>query len=108
MKKYLQKLGKKSHKAILKKIDTKTKDNVLLKFSHLLKNNSNKILKENKKDIKFATLKNINKNLITRLEINQSKLISIIKTIIDIAKLKDPVGIVLDKWQRPNGLKNLL
>ncbi len=105
MKKYLQKLGKKSHKAILKKIDTKTKDNVLLKFSHLLKNNSNKILKENKKDIKFATLKNINKNLITRLEINQSKLISIIKTIIDIAKLKDPVGIVLDKWQRPNGLK---
>ncbi len=105
MKKYLQKLGKKSHKAILKKIDTKTKDNVLLKFSHLLKNNSNKILKENKKDIKFANLKNINKNLITRLEINQSKLNSMIKTTIDIAKLKDPVGTVLDKWQRPNGLK---
>ena len=24
---------------------------------------------------------------------------------IDISRLKDPVGVVLDKWQRPNGLK---
>ncbi len=105
MKKYLQKLGKESKKATLKKIDTKTKNKVLLKFSYLLKKNSNKVLRQNKKDIKFAKLKNINKNLIARLEVNKSKLSSIIKTIIDITKLKDPVGVILDRWQRPNGLK---
>ena len=105
MKKYLQKLGKESKKATLKKIDTKTKNKVLLKFSYLLKKNSNKILKQNQKDVKFAKLKNINKNLIARLEVNKSKLSSIIKTIIDITKLKDPVGVTLDRWQRPNGLK---
>ncbi len=105
MKKYLQKLGKESKKATLKKIDTKTKNKVLLKFSYLLKKNSNKVLRQNKKDIKFAKLKNINKNLIARLEVNRSKLSSIIKTIIDITKLKDPVGVILDRWQRPNGLK---
>ena len=105
MKKYLQKLGKESKKATLKKIDTKTKNKVLLKFSYLLKKNSNKVLRQNKKDIKYAKLKNISKNLIARLEVNKSKLSSIIKTIIDITKLKDPVGVILDRWQRPNGLK---
>ena len=105
MKKYLQKLGKESKKATLKKVDTKTKNKVLLKFSYLLEKNSSKILSQNKKDIKFAKLNNINKNLIARLEVNKSKLSSIINTIIDITKLKDPVGVILDRWQRPNGLK---
>ena len=105
MKKYLQKLGKESKRATLKKIDTKTKNKVLLKFSYLLKKNSNKVLRQNKKDIKYAKLKNISKNLIARLEVNKSKLSSIIKTIIDITKLKDPVGVILDRWRRPNGLK---
>ena len=64
MKKYLQKLGKESKKATLKKIDTKTKNKVLLKFSYLLKKNSNKVLRQNKKEIKFAKLKNISAGFI--------------------------------------------
>ncbi len=105
MKKYLQKLGEESYKASLEKVDTIKKNKVLLKFSYLLKKNINKILRQNKKDIKFAKIKNINKNLIARLELNEFKLDSIIKTIIEIIKLKDPVNVILDKWQRPNGLK---
>ena len=105
MKKYLQKLGHAACRASLYKVDTKIKNKVLLKFSYLLKKNASKILRQNNKDIKFAKIKNINKNLITRLEINKPKLDSIIKTIIEITKLKDPVGVILDKWQRPNGLR---
>ena len=105
MKKYLQKLGRAAYRASLYKVDTKIKNKVLLKFSYLLKKNASKILRQNNKDIKFAKIKNINKNLITRLEINKPKLDSIIKTIIEITKLKDPVGVILDKWQRPNGLR---
>ena len=105
MKKYLQKLGEESYKASLEKVDTIKKNKVLLKFSYLLKKNASKILRQNNKDVKFAKIKNINKNLITRLEINKPKLDSIIKTIIEITKLKDPVGVILDKWQRPNGLR---
>ena len=51
MKKYLQKLGQNSYQASLEKVDTNTKNKVLLKFSHLIKTNLNKILKQNKKDI---------------------------------------------------------
>ena len=51
MKKYLQKLGQNSYKASLEKVDTNTKNKVLLKFSDLIKKNLNKILKQNKKEI---------------------------------------------------------
>ncbi len=105
MKKYLQKLGRAAYRASLYKVDTKIKNKVLLKFSSLLKKNASQILRQNNKDIKFAKIKNINKNLITRLEINKPKLDSIIKTIIEITKLKDPVGVILNKWKRPNGLR---
>ena len=105
MKKYLQKLGQNSYKASLEKVDTNTKNKVLLKFSDLIKKNLNKILKQNKKDIKYAKIKNIDKNLVARLELDKLKLSSITKTIIEITKLKDPIGVVLDKWKRPNGLK---
>ncbi len=105
MKKYLQKLGQNSYKASLEKVDTNTKNNVLLKFSYLIQKNLNKILIQNKKDIKYAKIKNIDKNLVARLELDKLKLSSIIKTIIEITKLKDPIGVILDKWQRPNGLK---
>ena len=105
MKKYLQKLGRDSYKASLEKVDTKTKNAVLLKFSYLIKKNLNKILIQNRKDIKYSKIKNLDKNLVARLELDKLKLGSIIKTIIEITKLKDPIGVILDKWQRPNGLK---
>ena len=37
MKKYLQKLGQNSYKASLEKVNTNTKNKVLLKFSYLIK-----------------------------------------------------------------------
>ena len=56
MKKYLQKLGQDSYKASLERVDTKTKNKVLLKFSYLIKKNLNKILSQNRKDIKYAKI----------------------------------------------------
>ena len=105
MKKYLKKLGQASYKASLNKVNTKLKNKVLLKFSKLLRKNSSEILLQNKRDVEVAKKKNINKNLIARLEISKKTLNKIVKTVIDISRLKDPVGIILDKWQRPNGLK---
>ena len=59
MKKYLQKLGQNSYQASLEKVDTNTKNKVLLKFSDLIKKNLNKILKQNKKDIPTKTAQKI-------------------------------------------------
>jgi len=100
----LKKIAKNSRKAFEKKIDPIKKDKVLNKFASLLLNNKKKIIKENTKDIKFAKKKKLKENLIKRLEINEEKIIDIIKSINQIIKIKDPTNKILDKWKRPNGL----
>ena len=51
MSKLLKKIGSNSRKALNIKINSKKKNKVLKDFVTLIKNNKNKILNENKKDI---------------------------------------------------------
>ena len=100
----LEKIVKNSRIAFESKIDSIKKDRVLKKFTNLLFRNKKKILKENHKDIKFAKKKKINESLIKRLEINDRKINSIINSINQIIKIKDPTNKILEKWKRPNKL----
>tara|TARA_E500000331_G_scaffold342052_1_gene375212 strand:+ start:164 stop:1414 length:1251 start_codon:yes stop_codon:yes gene_type:complete len=104
MSKYLKIIGKEAKKAIKNKVDSKTKNKVLNSFLLLLTKNQNKILQENKKDIKFAKKNKLKANLIDRLVLNSKKLVSIKKSVEDIIKLEDPVDKILENWKRPNGL----
>ena len=52
MKKYLDHIGKKSKKAVLKSVNTEKKNKVLLDFAILIKKNEKNIIKQNKKDIR--------------------------------------------------------
>ena len=97
-------IGIKARKASEIKINSKIKNKVLNDYSKLIDKEKNLIIKENIKDIKFAQTRGIEQNLINRLHINNEKLAEIIKSIKKIAKLKDPVNIVLKNWKRPNGL----
>ena len=104
MDKNLVNIGKKANRALTVKIDQKLKNKILYKFGKLINENKLKIIKENKKDIKFAIKKGLKENLIDRLLLNNSKINQIVKSINNIAKLKDPTNITLSKWKRPNGL----
>ena len=104
MKKKLTIIGMKAKKALLNSVSTKNKNKVLLKFYELLKKNKDKILVENKKDIKFAKKKGIKDNLINRLELSENKITAMISSVINIAKLEDPTYQTLSKWKRSNGL----
>ena len=104
MNKNLVNIGIKAKKAARTKIDSKSKNKVLIKFLQLIEKNKIIILKENSKDIKFATKKNLPENLINRLLLNQKKLEEIKFSINKIIKLGDPINRVLDRWKRPNGL----
>jgi len=105
MSQYLIKIGKKAKFAFNNKISTKVKNKVLEDYCKLINKNKNKIIIENKKDIKVARAKKIKENLINRLILNNNKISSIIKSIKIITKFKDPVDLELDQWKRPNGLK---
>ena len=97
-------IGIKSRKASEKKINTYTKNKVLNTYALLIDKEKKSILRENKKDIKFAESKKLKQNLINRLYINELKLRDIRDSIKKISKLKDPVNVTLKKWSRPNGL----
>ncbi len=97
-------IGIKARKAFEIKINTKIKNKVLNNYAFLINKEKKSILRENKKDIKFAKNKGLKENLINRLLVNEVKLKDIVSSIQKISKLKDPVNNTLEKWSRPNGL----
>ena len=105
MKDLLIAIGKNAKKAFSKSISTKKKDKVLKDYQKIILINKSKIIKENKKDLYFATKKKLQSNLIKRLILDKKKVSLIVKSINSIKNLKDPVNNVLEKWRRPNGLK---
>ena len=104
MSKFMNLIGIKARKASEIKINTKIKNKVLNNYALLLDKEKKSILRENKKDVKFAENKGLKENLINRLHIDALKLKSIRDSIKKISKLKDPTNVTLEKWSRPNGL----
>ena len=104
MNKFMNLIGTKSRKASERKINTETKNKVLILYAQLIDKEKKSILRENIKDIAFAKNKGLKENLINRLRIDDLKLRAIKVSINKISKLKDPVNVTLKKWSRPNGL----
>ena len=98
-------IGKNARNASHLKINTQIKNKILKRYILLLKKEKKSILKANAQDLKFAIKKNLKKNLVDRLTLNEKKLNDIQNSIKNIIKLKDPIDNTLEKWIRPNGLK---
>jgi glutamate-5-semialdehyde dehydrogenase len=71
--------------------------------SHL-RNSINAILDANKDDIKAAEERGLKPSFIDRLKLDEGRVEQMAKGLDDIVALPDPLGRVLDRWQRPNGL----
>ncbi|OUV59936.1 MAG: glutamate-5-semialdehyde dehydrogenase [Candidatus Pelagibacter sp. TMED128] len=101
--KYLDKLGLNSRKAFeeLKAVKHNKIKLILENYNSIILKNKQKIIRENLKDIKSAK----RKNLIDRLILNNNRIESIRHSINEIAKFKNPIGRVLESWQRPNKIK---
>ncbi len=101
--KYLKKIGLNARKSFeeLKEVDHKKIISVLNDYNLTILKNKKRIIKENLKDIKNAK----RKNLVDRLVLNDKRIEGIRYSINEIAKFKNPIGRVLEKWERPNKLK---
>lgn len=91
-----------SRKAAL--IDAKTKNRALASMAKSLAANAAFIISENKKDLESARKSGLSKALIDRLLLDDSRIKGMAGSLLQIAGSKDPVGEVLDKRTRPNGL----
>ena len=101
--KYLNNIGANSKKAFekLKKVDHKKIKSVLENYNKNILKNKSLIIKENIKDVKNVK----RKHLVDRLILNEKRIEEIRSAINKIGKYKNPVGKVLEQWQRPNKLK---
>ena len=99
---YLENIGKNAKKAFedLKRIKHVKIKKVLEEYSKSLFKNKKNIIKENLKDVKNIK----RKHLIDRLILNDKRIEGIRESINGIAKFKNPIGQILEQWQRPNKL----
>lgn len=84
---------------------TDAKNAALTGAAEALRRNQNKILSENAKDMTFGEDKGLSKAMLDRLALDEDRIEGMAKGLDDIAALPDPVGVVTDAWERPNGLK---
>jgi glutamate-5-semialdehyde dehydrogenase len=66
---------------------------------------ANEILSANAKDLEAAKAKDLKSSFVDRLTLNPARLEAMAKGLEEIADLDDPVGRVLEKWARPNGME---
>ena len=99
---YLENIGKNAKKAFkdLKIIKHNKIKKVLENYNKSLLTNKKKIIRENLKDVKNVK----RKNLVDRLILNDKRIEGIRYSIDQIARFKNPIGQVLEKWRRPNKL----
>ena len=89
---------------VLANIPTKDKNRALSSMAAAILKHSRYILLQNAKDIALANKKGLSKAFIDRLKLTDERIKEMAEGLKAVAGLKDPVGDLLKKWERPNGL----
>ena len=90
---------------LLAAASTQTKNTALHAMADAIRAQAPQILEANAKDVTRAKANNISSSFLDRLILNEDRIEAMATGIEVIAGLPDPVGTVMDTWDRPNGLK---
>lgn len=103
---YLDQIGKRAAAAkfTLQKMNTASKNEVLCKVADALCRNAEVILEGNKKDYQAAAEHGMSQGILDRLLLTQERIEAMADGIRQVAGLSDPVGQVVESFDRPNGL----
>lgn len=89
---------------LLTVLPTARKNRVLRDIAKALQKNRERILRENQKDIQVARNKGLSAAMMDRLLLTEKRIEAIIKAVLAVVKLADPVGDVVESCKR-GGLK---
>ncbi|HHY73970.1 MAG TPA: glutamate-5-semialdehyde dehydrogenase [Bacillus bacterium] len=84
---------------------TEQKNEALRKISAQLLLEKEYILSENEKDIEVGRRNGLSASLLDRLRLTEERIADMADALLQLVSLKDPIGEVLDSWERPNELK---
>jgi glutamate-5-semialdehyde dehydrogenase len=89
----------------LAKLSTKKKNAILESMADELTAQKEIIQEANAKDLAAGKDAGLSTAMLDRLELNDARIEGIVKGLLDIAALEDPVGSEISHWNRPNGLQ---
>jgi glutamate-5-semialdehyde dehydrogenase len=106
LKQTMERIGESAKKAaqVLANESTAAKNKALKVAAKTLRKKSKVIVQENKKDIEAGKRKNLSSAMLDRLRLNTERINNMADGLEIIAGLDDPVGHVMDTWDRPNKL----
>jgi glutamate-5-semialdehyde dehydrogenase len=84
---------------------TEAKNAALHAMAKRIEADAGKILEANAQDVEAARAKGRDGAFLDRLALNEARVAAMAKGLRDIAELADPVGQVMARWARPNGLE---
>ena len=104
---YMDRLGSEAKEAsmILSQATLEQKNEALARISEEIKLNRKAILEVNQADLAHAKEKSIGSALIDRLELNDSRIDSMISGLKVVSELPDPVGEITDLDPTPSGIE---
>ncbi|ACT01122.1 glutamate-5-semialdehyde dehydrogenase [Paenibacillus sp. JDR-2] len=91
--------------SIMNKMTTEQKNTALTAMADALIENQASIIVANKKDLERGRENGTSPSLLDRLALNESRVADIAEGLRQVVELPDPVGELLEQFDRPNGLR---
>ncbi len=89
----------------LAQLSSDEKNTVLRAMAAAIRKATPALLEANAKDLAAGTEKGLSAAMLDRLRLDEARIEAMAAGIDQVATLPDPVGQVLDAWERPNGIK---
>ena len=89
----------------MQQLSTQNKDRTLLAVADHLVKDTEQIIKSNEQDMEHGKQKGMHPGMLDRLKLTPERIASMADGLRQITQLPDPVGKVLEEFERPNGLK---
>jgi glutamate-5-semialdehyde dehydrogenase len=103
----LSKIGENARRAAksLALASTETKNAALMAMAHAIREAGKDILAANARDLEAAKGKDLKPSFVDRLTLTPQRIEAMAIGLEEIAALPDPVGKVMERWTRPNGME---
>lgn len=85
-------------------LSAEEKNAALAKMADRILNKKAWILQENEKDVRNGKENGLSASLLDRLQLTEERVEQIVDGIRQVISLEDPIGEIIESWERPNGL----